>query len=67
MAGEEGATVTIPAGFDTTAIRLVGNVTGAPPFTGIVRHPGWRATKVHVPPRAGQDPKVIAPAEVEIG
>lgn len=64
--GDEGATVTVPAGFDPAAIRLVGNVSGTPPFTGVLRHAGWRATKVHVPPRRGQDPNVIAPAEVEI-
>jgi hypothetical protein len=67
MAGEEGATVTIPAGFDPAAIRLVGAVTGGPPFTGVLRHAGWRAVAVNLPKRSGQDPQVIAPAEVEIG
>ena len=67
MVGEEGATVTVPAGFDPAAIRLVGEVTGAPPFTGVLRHAGWRATAVNLPRRSGQDPQVIAPAEVEIG
>ena len=67
MAGEEGTTVTVPASFDPAAIRLVGNVSGTPPFTGVLRHAGWRATSVNLPPRGGQDPKVIAPAEVEIG
>lgn len=67
LAGDEGSTVTVPAGFDPAAIRLVGAVAGAPPFTGVLRHAGWRATAVHLPPRGGQDPQVIAPAEVEIG
>jgi hypothetical protein len=67
MVGEEGTTVTVPAGFDPAAIRLVGDVTGTPPFTGVLRHAGWRATAVNLPRRSGQDPKVIAPAEVEIG
>jgi hypothetical protein len=67
MPGEEGATVTVPPGFDPAAIRLVGEVTGTPPFTGVLRHAGWRATAIHLPPRTGLDPKVIAPAEVEIG
>jgi hypothetical protein len=66
MAGEEGATVTVPAGFDPAAVRLVGNVAGAPPFTGVLRHGGWRATSVSLPARTGQDPRVVAPAEVEI-
>lgn len=67
MAGEEGATVTVPAGFDPAAIRLVGAVSGTPPFTGVLKHAGWRATSVNLPKRGGQDPQVIAPAEVEIG
>jgi len=67
MSGEEGATVTVPPGFDPSAIRLVGDVTGAPPFTGVLRHAGWRVVTVNLPKRSGQDPRVIAPAEVEIG
>jgi hypothetical protein len=66
MPGEEGGTVTVPIGFDPAAVRLVGNVTGTPPFTGVLRHTGWRARAVSLPPRTGQDPHVIAPAEVEI-
>ena len=66
MTGEEGATVTVPAGFDPAAIRLVGAVSGTPPFTGVLKHAGWRATAVNLPKRSGQDPQVIAPAEVEI-
>jgi uncharacterized protein DUF2760 len=67
MAGTEGDAVTVPAGFDAAAIRLTGNVSGAPPFSGVLRHPGWRATAVTLPARAGHDPHVVAPAEVEIG
>jgi hypothetical protein len=66
MPGEEGATVTVPQGFDPAAIRLVGAVSGEPPFTGVLKHAGWRATAVNLPRRSGQDPQVIAPAEVEI-
>jgi hypothetical protein len=66
MTGQEGATVTVPAGFDPAAIRLVGSVSGTPPFTGVLKHAGWRATSVNLPKRSGQDPQVIAPAEVEI-
>ncbi len=67
MPGEEGSTVTVPAGFDPAAIRLVGAVVGSPPFTGVLKHAGWRATAINLPRRSGQDPQVIAPAEVEIG
>ena len=66
LRGAEGETVTVRAGFDPAAIRLTGNVTGAPPFRGVLRHTGWRAVSVVVPERAGHDPRVIAPAEVEL-
>jgi hypothetical protein len=66
LPGNEDDAVTLEAGFDAGAIRLVGNVPGAPPFRGTLRHAGWRATHVAVPTRAGIDPFVLAPAEVEI-
>jgi|SRR5581483_4694136 len=66
MKAAEGETVTVEPGFDPASIRLVGNVTGTPPFTGVLRHPGWRATRAVLPARAGHDPHVIAPAEVEL-
>jgi Domain of unknown function (DUF2760) len=61
----EGSPVTLPAGFDPHAVRLTGNVTGSPPFSGILRHHGWKATQVRMPAAAG-DATVIAPAEVEL-
>src|SRR5262249_41054046 len=35
---EEGTQVTVPPGFDPNAIRLVGNVSGQPPFQGTLQH-----------------------------
>jgi len=67
LPGHEDDTITVPAGFDPASIRLTGNVRGEPPFTGTLRHTGWRAAGVTIPARAGLDPKIIAPAEVEIG
>lgn len=63
----EGAPIVIERGFDPGAVRLTGNVTGEPPFKGSLRHHGWRVAEVNLPatPR-GQDPHVIAPAEVEL-
>jgi hypothetical protein len=67
MDAEEESEVTVVAGFDPNAIKLVGNVTGEPPFRGVLRHKGWRATGVELPALADKDdPLVIAPAEVEI-
>ena len=61
----EGSTVTLPPGFDPHAVRLTGNVTGTPPFSGVLRHHGWKATQVRMPAAAG-DASLIAPAEVEL-
>jgi hypothetical protein len=62
----EGETVILGADFDPTAIRLTGNVGGGPPFRGVLRHAGWRATRASFPARRARDPHLIAPAEVEI-
>jgi hypothetical protein len=64
---EEGQEVEVPTGFDPSAIRLVGAVSGQPPFRGTVRHPGWRVREVRLPSQPlGQDPWVLMPAEVEV-
>ncbi len=67
MADEDGSAVVVDSGFDPAAVRLTGNVAGAPPFRGTLQHGGWRATKVTLPESpGGADPHIIAPAEVEI-
>ena len=64
---EEGAPVTVEAGFDPSTIKLTGQVSGEPPFQGTLQHCGWRAAKLEVPTLSEkQNPQVIAPAEVEI-
>jgi len=63
----EGASVVIEPGFDPAAVRLTGQVTGQPPFSGALRHHGWRATKVKLPDQPNNvDPSIVAPAEVEL-
>ena len=63
----EGETVEVPAGFDPANIRLVGNVTGSPPFKGALQHHGWRVKEIKLAaPTEGQDEFVLQPAEVEI-
>jgi hypothetical protein len=65
--GTEGSPMTVPAGFDTERIRLTGNVSGQPPFKGTLKHHGWIATQVRMPAISDTfDPRVIAPAEVEL-
>jgi len=67
VAGNEGDTVTVPKGFDPSAIRVLGNVTGEPPYSGSVQHPGWRVREIKLsPPPAGTDEFVLQPAEVQI-
>ena len=67
LAQEEGATVDVPAGFDANRIRLTGNVAGAGPFKGALKHHGWAAREVKLPvPSTALDPKILAPAEVEL-
>lgn len=63
----EGERVTLPRGFDASAVRLTGNIVGEAPFTGTLVHRGWRATAVTLPKMAeGHDLKIVAPAEVEL-
>jgi len=67
LSGSEGDSTTVARGFDPSAIRVVGNVTGEPPFTGSINHPGWRVAqlKLAAPPE-GADEFVLQPAEVQI-
>jgi hypothetical protein len=61
----EGDSVEVAAGFDPSAVRLLGNVTGQPPFHGTLQHRGWHVKEIKLaPPPAGQDEFVVQPAEV---
>jgi hypothetical protein len=66
FADEDGAQVDVPNGFDSSTVRLTGNVHGQPPFRGVLQHGGWRATAVTLPRGAGVDPAILAPAEIEV-
>ena len=67
LPGREDEPVEVPAGFDPSAITLTGNVTGAPPFRGVLKHHGWRVKGYKLPaPPPGIDDLVVAPAEVEL-
>lgn len=63
----EGDNVTLPEGYDVQANKLVGNVSGKPPYKGSVQHRGWRAQRLQLPSEVGNhDPSVLAQAEVEL-
>jgi hypothetical protein len=67
LGGLEGQVATMTDPLDPAAIRLVGNVTGRPPFRGTVLHRGWRASRVDLPALGGAGSRrVVAPAEVEV-
>jgi len=66
---EEGLEVSVPAGFDPGSIQLIGEVKGAPPFKGILRHRGWCVEHLELPRRTSDEneERILAPAEVEVG
>ena len=67
LTGREGEATTVAAPIDSAAVRLVGNVTGQPPFRGTLLHRGWRASRVELPPLgAPASRKVVAQAEIEV-
>ncbi|HEV3386806.1 MAG TPA: DUF2760 domain-containing protein [Gemmata sp.] len=67
LSGNEGDNATVPKGFDPSAVRVIGNVTGEPPFTGQINHPGWRVKELKLAsPPEGADEFVLQPAEVQI-
>jgi Domain of unknown function (DUF2760) len=66
---EEGSQVTVPTGYAADEYRLVGKVSGNPPFTGKLIHKGWKTESVTLPRIVKLDEKrlpSIAPAEVEL-
>ena len=65
----EGSKVTIPTEHAPDEYRLVGRITGEPPFRGTLIHHGWRVEWVKLPRivTSGDRQPAIAPAEVELG
>lgn len=62
---DEEALVDVETGYDPNQIRLTGNISGSPPFSGVLRHRGWRATAVRLP-KVQDGARVLVPAEVEV-
>jgi hypothetical protein len=64
---EEGSQITVPAGFAADEYRLVGKLSGDPPFTGKLVHKGWKTDMVKLPRLVdARRLPAIAPAEVEL-
>jgi hypothetical protein len=63
----EGSYASAPS-TDPAVVKLLGNVPpGGTAQGGILRHRGWRAEKVDLPPlRPGANTAIIAPAEIEV-
>ncbi|MFO0814246.1 MAG: DUF2760 domain-containing protein [Gemmatales bacterium] len=67
VATQEDETMTVDAGYDPSAIRVVGNLGANPPYSGTVRHRGWQVKELKMQPLpSGQNVNIIAPAEVEV-
>jgi hypothetical protein len=63
----EGEKVSVEKGFDPALYELSGNVSGEAPYSGELRHKGWKSIKVDLPIRQkGRNSSVIYPAEVDI-
>jgi uncharacterized protein DUF2760 len=62
---EEGRPITVERGSDPARVKVIGNVTGEP-VRGVLRHRGWEATRVALPPLPASGLSIIAPAEVEV-
>ena len=64
-AGRERASRSTPAPMPRR-VKLIGNVSGQPPFTGVLHHRGWLVSRMELPPLAVAGRHVIAPAEIEV-
>jgi hypothetical protein len=65
----EGSQVTVPEGYAADEYRLMGKITGNPPFKGVLLHKGWKTESVKLPRiiKAGEKRlPSIAPALVEV-
>lgn len=52
---------------DPNRIKLIGNIPASGKVPGgTLRHRGWMAAQVNLPPLGKQDPAIIAPAELEV-
>ncbi len=64
---KEGALLEVPSGYTPSQYSITGNVPPHPPYKGEVRHRGWKAISMNLPPLAkGDAGLILAPVEVEV-
>ena len=64
---DEGARLTLEEPLDVAAVKLTGNVQGTGPYSGTLRHRGWKAADITMPTAVdGHDARILAQAEVEL-
>lgn len=52
---------------DPNRVKLIGNIPASGKVPGgTLRHRGWAASSVNLPPLGKQDPAILAPAELEV-
>lgn len=62
---EEGRPVTVERP-DPASVKVVGNVGGGGVVRGVLRHRGWEAARVELPPLPAAGRTILAPAEIEV-
>lgn len=63
----EGATIQVLKGYNPSELKIIGNIRGEPPYTGVLVHRGWKVHKQSLPKQTGEmSPEVICPAEIEV-
>ncbi len=63
----EGTQLEIPKGYNPSQYSITGNVPPQAPYKGEVRHRGWKAISINLPPLAkGDNGLTLAPVEVEV-
>lgn len=67
---DENASITLEAGFNPREYKIVGNISGQPPYSGTLIHKGWKVQQIKLPKlsRSSEETpnRVIIPAEVEL-
>lgn len=68
----ENQSITLEPAFDRNEYRLSGKVEGEPPYSGVLKHKGWKTTSVSLPKVLGEratakGTHLLVAAEVEVG